>query len=512
MSNRAENTATIFPQSLGNEEPRLDDRAAGAYIRGLLNGHSPDGTSPEAFGEYRDVIEILHQAHAAGGPSSVRRAWDGIVRRRPGLAALVSGDHPSQPNHDTGASACPEVLWRGRFADVANALGKRSWEIWAGTFAALAAVAHRQVHLRYHGDLYGMAYVLLVKPTGLGKSECTHTCRALLPANYVIRDAVQSGPGLAPVLAEIDRDKRDQVRQVRPRPAILVIEGWTTLLKNMTIQNSTLIDALNTLFQRAWAWNISRSDRSGAGGDLVIPEPALSICATTTTSLLTQHVGERLIRAGFLNRYLVLPGSRGPWRFYHPDAAGLEYDALTGLLDDLGDQPWMGGNLWDAYTADAYARMVTWGEETFVPIMQSDALEAEALKRMHVYAHLVALLYAWSEHTRQIEVPHVEAAIAVITVACDFLQHLMRTPADVEPPAYTRYQIALEQKVLAKVRATPGIARRAVVMALAGKTAKSGDIYTLIGQLITAGLLREAPEPGTGKKPTRVLYADPPPG
>jgi hypothetical protein len=267
---------------------------------------------------------------------------------------------------------------------VVNALGKRSWEIWAGTFAALAAVAHRQVHLRYHGHLYGMAYVLLVKPTGLGKSECTHTCRALLPANYVIRDAVQSGPGHAPVLAEIDRDKHGQVRQVRPRPAILVIEEWTALLKNMGIQNSTLMDALNALFQRAWGWNISRSDRPGAGGDLVIPEPALSICATTTTPLLTQHVGEGLIRAGFLNRYLVLPGSRGPWRFYHLDAAGLEYDALAGLLDDLTDQRWMGCNVWDAYTAEARARMVTWGEETFEPIMQSDAVEAEALKRLHV--------------------------------------------------------------------------------------------------------------------------------
>jgi lambda repressor-like predicted transcriptional regulator len=355
MNSRPENTGTVFPHLWGNEEPRLDDRAAGAYIRGLLNDNSPDGTPPEAFGEYRDVIEVLHQAHAAGRTSSVHVAWNGIVQRRPELAALVSGDHPSGLNHATSAPACPEVLWRGRFAAVADALGKRSWEIWAGTFAAPAAIAHRHVHLRYHSPLYGMAYVLLVKPTGLGKSECTHTCRALLPATYVVRDAVQSGPALALVLAEIERDKRGQVRQVRPRPAILVIEEWTTLLKNMSIQNSTLMDTLNTLFHRAWPWNVSRSDRPGAGGDLVIPDPALSICATTTTSLLTQHVGEGLIRAGFLNRYLVLPGSCGPWRFYHPDAAGLEYGALAGLLDDLVDQRWMGGNVWDAYTAEARA-------------------------------------------------------------------------------------------------------------------------------------------------------------
>jgi hypothetical protein len=284
MDNYFESAKDVFGSGMVNEGQYFDGRDPGELIRDLLDGSAPYCMSPEVHGPYRDIIEVLHQARAAGGPSSVHRTWNGIVQRRPGLAALVSGDHPSQPNHDTGAFACPEVLWRGRFADVANALGKRSWEIWAGTFAALAAVAHRQVHLRYHGHLYGMAYVLLVKPTGLGKSECTQTCRALLPANYVIRDAVQSGPGLAPVLAEIHRHKGGQVRQVRPRPAILVIEEWTTLLKNMAIQNSTLMDALNTLFQRASDWNISRSDRPGAGGDLVIPEPALSICATTTTS------------------------------------------------------------------------------------------------------------------------------------------------------------------------------------------------------------------------------------
>jgi Protein of unknown function (DUF3987) len=494
-----------------SDEWRLSQCTPSEYIRGLLTGDPPNGTPPEAFGDYQDLLEVLHHAHAAGGTAAVRTAWAGIVTRQPQLAALVSGDPPAGPTHDLGADACPDVLWRGRFADVAEALGKRSWEVWAGTFAALAAVAHRQVHLRYHGPLYGMAYVLLVKPTGLGKSECTHTCRALLPADYVIRDAVQSGPGLAPILAEIDRDKYGRARQVWPRPAILLIEEWTALLKNMGIQNSTLMDALNALFQRASAWNVSRSDRPGAGGDLVIPEPALSICATTTTSLLTQHVGEGLIRSGFLNRYLVLPGSGAPWRFYLPDAAGLDYDALAGRLDDLCNRRWVGGNLWEAYTPEARARMVTWGEETLEPIMQSEAVEDEALKRLHVYAHLVALLYAWSEHEPRIERPHVEAAIAVITVACDFVRHLMRTPADVEPPAYTRYQIALEHKVLARLRATPGIPRRAVVMALAGRSAKSADINTLIDQLIKTGQVREVPMPGAGRKRTRVLYAETPP-
>src|SRR5262245_50812501 len=135
MGNCAEHTGTVLPQLLGNEKSRLDNRAVGVYIHGLLNGTSSNGTSPEAFGKFLDVIEVLHHADAAGRSSSVHVAWNGIVRRRPELAALVSGDQPSGPNHDTGAPVCPEVLWRRRFATVADALGKRSWEIWAGTFA-----------------------------------------------------------------------------------------------------------------------------------------------------------------------------------------------------------------------------------------------------------------------------------------------------------------------------------------------------------------------------------------
>jgi hypothetical protein len=49
-------------------------------------------------------------------------------------------------------------------------------------------------------------------------------------------------------------------------------------------------------------------------------------------------------------------------------------------------------------------------------------------------------------------------------------------------------------------------------MALAGKSAKSGDINTLIDQLIKTGQVQEVSIPGTGKKSTRVLYAETPPG
>ena len=401
---------------------------------------------------------------------------------------------------------CPDALWIGIYQQVAERLGKRSWEIWVGTTAALGAIAARQIDVKYHGALYGMVYLLLVKPTGLGKSECTNTCRGLLPHDYTVRDAVQSGPALAPILAEITRDTKDRVVQVHPRPAILVIEEWTALLHSAGIANSTLVDTINLLFHRRFPWNVSRSDRAGAGGDLVIKQPTLSICATTTVSLLTHSVNEGMIRSGFLNRHLVLPGTNDGWRFYHQEAAGIDFDHLAGLLDPLRHHDWpRQGSVWESYTTEARTRLVSWGEAILEPLMQSGSLDAEALKRLHVYAHIISLLYAWSARSPYIELAHVEAAIAVITISKAFLESLLNAPDDAQPPPIKRYEIALERKILALVQAEPGMIRREVVRKLAGRSAKSADINLLISQLVDLGRLQETRGESTGGRPPIYL-------
>src|SRR5262245_66555428 len=70
-----------------------DARAAAAvYVQALLRGSPPNGVPPEAFGAYRDLIETLVHAHAAGGTPAVREAWTGMVQRPPELASIVSAD------------------------------------------------------------------------------------------------------------------------------------------------------------------------------------------------------------------------------------------------------------------------------------------------------------------------------------------------------------------------------------------------------------------------------------
>lgn len=405
---------------------------------------------------------------------------------------------------------CPAHLWRGPFALVAAAMGKQTWEVWTATLVALGAKAHRNIAYKYHRMLFGMVYALLIKGTGMGKGLSTDLCRGLMPDWYLIRDAVQSGPALAPLLADIVRGQKGKVESCTPHPALLLIEEFTVLLKNAGIQHSTLIDSLNSLFHRPWPWNISRSDRpNSGGGDVVIKDPTLSILATTTEALFKEYVSPQMIRSGFLNRYIVLPGDSTPWKFYDPEGAGNIIHQNLGLFDHIpmrkvGD----GQTVWEAYEPPAFDRLKSWGEETFEPIMQSSELEAESVKRLHVYAHVIGLLYAWGDQRDVVKIDDVECSISVIETSQRFLQALITEDREPDVPKFKAYEMSLEQRILAKVTeaAERGARRRSVVRALQ-RHATTPDLYAFITNMVRVGTLCEVAEKTEGaKKPAHKLY------
>jgi hypothetical protein len=76
------------------DDQSLEATYAAEYVKSLLSGDSLNGAVPESFGAWRDVIDHLVQAHAAGGTSKVREAWNDHVRRHPEDVELAAGDHP----------------------------------------------------------------------------------------------------------------------------------------------------------------------------------------------------------------------------------------------------------------------------------------------------------------------------------------------------------------------------------------------------------------------------------
>jgi AAA domain len=90
----------MIPHTGGSDQQSNDIHAVAfrTYLRTLLAGGNPNGTPPSAFGEWQQVVEVLHEAYAAGGMAKVREYWNDYVRRHPEAAEMASGD-PSEPEH-----------------------------------------------------------------------------------------------------------------------------------------------------------------------------------------------------------------------------------------------------------------------------------------------------------------------------------------------------------------------------------------------------------------------------
>lgn len=396
---------------------------------------------------------------------------------------------------------CPDILWQGIFADVSDAIGSRSWEVWAGVFAALAAITHKNLWWDYFQvPLYGMAYILLIGPTTSRKSLAARICRSLLPPDYCIREGVSSGAALLSVLGDIKTDKKGTaITPIASRPAILVVEEWGRIIKYAGIEGATLADDLNSLFHRRWPWNVTRSIRGVGGGDLVIPNPTLSLLGMTTPEEFRAKITPAMITSGFLNRHLILPCPRkAVWRYWrsaetlelHP--AHADEIIAPYLLTPLLGRSWGNGDpIEKAYSPAAAERISRWGATFFEAEKNQEhpTLAQKATARLDVYSHLVSLHYAWAQQSPTIDLPHVEAAITIVTTAKAYTLQLV-SDLGITPPIQERFRMDLDEKILLRVQSHPGHNRQSLQQALK-KHASFTEVGKRLSLLLSAGLLVE---------------------
>jgi len=74
-----------------------DNGTVASILKRLLDGQAPNGTRPDELGDWRDTVQALYDAHAAGGTAAVRQSFNALASRNPGLIALIASgeeDHP----------------------------------------------------------------------------------------------------------------------------------------------------------------------------------------------------------------------------------------------------------------------------------------------------------------------------------------------------------------------------------------------------------------------------------
>lgn len=59
-------------------------------LRHLLDGGPPSDRQADTFGDWRETVAILRDAHARGGAEAVRKAWNALAKADPTLHRLVS--------------------------------------------------------------------------------------------------------------------------------------------------------------------------------------------------------------------------------------------------------------------------------------------------------------------------------------------------------------------------------------------------------------------------------------
>ncbi|HXG17894.1 MAG TPA: DUF3987 domain-containing protein [Methylomirabilota bacterium] len=386
---------------------------------------------------------------------------------------------------------CPAELWIGPWADVSALLGIRDWRVWVGVTAALSARAHRNVHVDYYGPLFGQGYYLLVAASSHGKSLCTRLCKALLPNDYEVFTSVESGQALAESLADIRRDEHGKIlHPINGRPTCLVVNEWSLLLQGMDFHGSSLMERFNEIADAEPHIDLNRADKKGQG-KIRIFTPTLTICATTTQRLYQAAVKDRHITSGFINRHLILPGARTPWRYNSPterfdlDALRLYAHSLP-LAHTFG----LGQPLSELYTREAWELDDAFGRASLEPLHNADSPTdtEDVYKRLHVYNRRIAALYAWATGSNYIRIPHVQAAHAVIRTSYRFLQELHESLTS-DLPIVQRAAATLENLILKKVHDNPGTSKQTICQQLKRHGGFSA-VSRAIENLIQAGALQ----------------------
>lgn len=384
---------------------------------------------------------------------------------------------------------CPDILWQGIFRTVAEKLDLWTWEVWLGTFGALCARAHRNLHCHYHSDhIYGNSYTLLVNATGRGKNLVVNLVRALLGEEYKIRSGLNSGPALLPMLTDDSLKAKDGRLEVRGVPVVLLSSEWSRLAQMSGIEHATLQEDLNDIFMRHYPWSQARSHKNPSGGDIVLTNPTLTVVGTTTRKLFHSALTARALGSGTINRYLIVPGS-AVFQKYTGKAYRADH-AVAGLLDALTTRTFGAGQeIRELYSPEAWEAFASFQDAFIVPL-NNDPDASEALMRLHVHLQHIAALYAWQSHAERIELAHYGAAQAIIETSHRFVSELLaERAAEYEPTIVQVVDSAMEQRALTILRKYPGLTRREFARKVMTEKGGYAAWVKIVDSLVKAGAI-----------------------
>jgi hypothetical protein len=333
--------------------------AARTAIQQLLKGQVGEDLTREQYGEWGEVVEVLHAAAVRGGAKEVRRVFDSLAAAHRPLIALVAGNASVSdswqqhcPPLPVEATAIYEHLapcghWLDQhiaFNLAAFPMTPRSFHEATGLLLASLAVARRACLHVATTRLFPNLYLLYIaasgtyrKSTSLGGIaqvlQAADLLHLLLPERMTPQVLIER---MSVGRVKPFRTKERQERWLKEQ-AFAGQRGWirdeiSALFTSMKREyNSELLELVLELYDcKEWAGESATITR----GDDVIERSYLSLFGAANPDTMAPHLANRgHWQNGLWARFgLLVPGPDEPplWEFYH-EPMTIPQELLDGL-------------------------------------------------------------------------------------------------------------------------------------------------------------------------------------
>ena len=365
-------------------------------------------------------LEELRQATAPRILTSSVRLGAGPAPRSAQLMTL-----PTEEARDELIEATfkppPEQCYFGRFATYVEIMGTTTEACDQFHLASLLTVAGamigRGTSVRWFGEeVYSNLYVVLIGRTGRSRKD-TAIKRALLTTQHQTeRELVQM-----PFRVQRDVSSAEGLIQVLKTHAntLIYLSELTNLMKNARRKGTTTI--LDRMIE-AWdtpdvLQNLNKTSPIEAH------RPYLSVIAATQPSRLSDNLSDEDISSGFANRWLFVPGrpKARMSRAAEPDWKRTYEEVFLPLWNAIEARKGHRLHL----SNDAGLRYDRWDEEVLAHPAADEAEEDMRARHSNLVIK-IALIYAVSDRSDQIEVRHLDAAIALVDWMWGEVRQLMQ--------------------------------------------------------------------------------------
>lgn len=400
-----------------------DEEAAGR-IKDVRTSYAAHELGKPVIGYY-DLAQILSATDLARLDAIGQKVYrDQQPRLKMGGGRKrTEADRDARLDASFTVSPFPVEAWHGWFADYRDLYAPTTEAAHqfhlAAALTIVASTIGRRARLDVGDGLYPNVYALILGPSGSSRKDSAIKPAISMPAIWQASRGAMAVPFFSVARDVSSAEGLVKTLQDNPTSLVYLSEINALLLNARRKGTSTILDKLI----EAWDAPVVLENNSKLAPGRAV-HPTLSVISAGQPGRFADMIGDEDIFSGFANRWLYVPGVGGDLI----DVQGSVPAADTvRLYQEIADRVrTLGEDTRFPFDSDALAMNRDW-YRAMRGSMGRDEAEDSMRQRHQTIAHKVALIYAVTDGSRQVEAQHLAAAIALIEWSWENVRRYMQS-------------------------------------------------------------------------------------